>query len=694
MKARFAALWRGRRASIKYAASFFAIVMVTQLVAAQTDQGQFNTAQIRQRSSPIHIDGYDIDLTLDPTRHSMQARTIVNFTALQSADSASFELNPALHVSSITDTSGQRLNAERTLGGTLGSPPDVNLLQVTPGTPLAAGQRVSWTFTYRVTFQPPSHETARTAIKAPAQLASVGDPVSYLLYAAHWFPVVDDGNRFTATIHVHVPAGELVFGSGATGSPQPDSNGGVFNFRWNTPGIPGTIVAGKFSGPYTTASIPKVRVYLIDSPLDNNAAQRGSKLAATASHAYSNLIAQFGSLPSEELQVIELPADAVPAVAAPELAAISARYLQSDDPSRLLVNTIAHQWWGGLISAANRNEQWITNGMCRYAELEYLQATASKATFVDALFNVSASALAYDTVPMNDIGSHGDFSPQFQSMTYDKGAMIYRMLQWQIGDAAFQKFSRQILSKFAGKSVGTADVEIIAQSVSHQNLRPFFTQWLDSTGAPTLQAKWTLYRFGNDKGFRTIGEINQDLDLFQSPVDVRVKTDANTINRRIDVSGTSTQFIIDTTSIPRAIALDPDRWLLRNSSNLQVRVHILRGINLAAEGNASGAIQEYRQALAIDRLSSLASYRLGEIYLGERNYQAAADAFRTALDGDGEPKWTEVWSDLQLGKCFDSSGQRERAVNQYREAIATQDNTGGAVDLAHEYLQRPYAPSK
>ncbi|HET9087053.1 MAG TPA: tetratricopeptide repeat protein, partial [Acidobacteriaceae bacterium] len=103
------------------------------------------------------------------------------------------------------------------------------------------------------------------------------------------------------------------------------------------------------------------------------------------------------------------------------------------------------------------------------------------------------------------------------------------------------------------------------------------------------------------------------------------------------------------------------------------------------------AISDYQRALAINNNSSLASYRLGEVYFRQRNYQAAADAFRAALRGDGIPKWIEVWSDLQLGNVFDASGQRDRALNEYREALQTGDNTGGALDLARTYMQQPYS---
>ena len=43
-----------------------------------------------------------------------------------------------------------------------------------------------------------------------------------------------------------------------------------------------------------------------------------------------------------------------------------------------------------------------------------------------------------------------------------------------------------------------------------------------------------------------------------------------------------------------------------------------------------------------------------------------------------------------LGKIFDATGQRERAVNEYNMAIRTKDNTQGAQEEAAKYLKKPY----
>jgi exonuclease VII small subunit len=45
---------------------------------------------------------------------------------------------------------------------------------------------------------------------------------------------------------------------------------------------------------------------------------------------------------------------------------------------------------------------------------------------------------------------------------------------------------------------------------------------------------------------------------------------------------------------------------------------------------------------------------------------------------------------VNLGKIFDVTGQRERAVNEYRQAIQTNDNTQGAINEARALMQKPY----
>ncbi|MBV9145058.1 MAG: tetratricopeptide repeat protein, partial [Acidobacteria bacterium] len=282
------------------------------------------------------------------------------------------------------------------------------------------------------------------------------------------------------------------------------------------------------------------------------------------------------------------------------------------------------------------------------------------------------------------------FSPEFQSLVTDKGGMIFHMLRWQLGDANFDRALKSVAQQYAGKSITTDDFRNLAEQNSGQKLGAFFTQWLDGTGAPEFKNKYTVYRLGSNKGFRIVGQINQDLDLFRMPLEIRVDTDGKSEMKRIDVVGTQSTYSVDTFGKPRRIVLDPNNWVLKNSSELRVRVAILRGQQLVAQGDFAEALKEYQKALDANHNSSLAHYRIAEVFYLQKNYQSAANAYRESLNGDGEPKWTEVWSHIQLGKIFDLTDQRERATNEYRQALQTNDNTQGALDEARRYLNTPY----
>jgi aminopeptidase N len=620
----------------------------------------------------INITGYVINAQLDPAEHTLKATAKVTFTATDNISAAVFELHNALKVESVKDAQNHVLSGERGPNATI---------SIALASPVSKGATSTLTFVYDGTLSG-SEESPVEGLK----VASIGDPISYLLYAGRWFPMVGYlTDRFTANIHVQIPSGYRVIGSGSTGSPHDAGGMQEYEFNWTRSSFPGTIIAGKFNEPVAVAGFPNVRVYLTDAHK-----QSGPEYAQTANKEFEFFGETFGESSTRLLNVVELPDDTLPAYWAPEIAAIAGARIADRNHFRLLANTMAHQWWGCMVSPATLNDAWITNGMSRYGELMYVERISGQSALQAAVLDISAGALAYDTIPLTSAGRLDPFSPQFQSMTLEKGAMVFHMLRWEIGEDNFSRTLRALVSQYSEKPTRTRDVEKVAEEQSQQQLTAFFAQWLDGTGAPQFLDKYTVYRLGNNKGFRTIGEIGQDLDLFNMPVELRVETEGKTEMKRVDVVGTESQYVVDTFGRPRHIAIDPDNWVLKNNPDLQVRVSILRGQQLVAEGDTTGALAEYQKALTANPNSSLASYRIGEVLFNQRNYQAAANAYRDALRGDDEPKWTEVWSHIALGKIFDVTGQRDRAVNEYRQAVQTNDNTQGAVNEARRYLEQPY----
>ena len=618
----------------------------------------------------IQVTAYVIHTDLDPASGHMTATADVTFKALEDLNAVVFGLNNGLQVTSIMDPSNAKLVSERNVTD--------STVRVTPAAILPKGSTSTWTFAYS------GAPTVETSPVDGIRFAQIADPVSILLYPGRWFPIAMPGlftDRFTAQIAVTVPTGEAVVGSGVAGKKALPGGRTEFDFNWTKPGFPGTIIAGKFVAPITAPGIPNIRVFLTEP---NQA--KGKDFAVTVAREFEFMTDQFGAAESGRLDVVELPTDSVSAAWAPEIVAIR----PDRGTARLLANTVAHQWWGSEVSPATLNDAWITNGMCRYAELMYLEDASGKTAFQTAVTDVEAGALAYDTEPLTTLGRLDPFSPQFQDMTLEKGAMVFHMLRWEMGDAVFTKFLRSLLSQYTDKSVRTANLQTVAEAQSNLNLTAFFSQWLDGTGAPEFTDNYSVFRLAKGKGFRTVGSISQDLDLFSMPVELRIETEGKSEIRRVDLSGTESRYSIETFGRPRRITIDPDNWVLKSSPDLGVKVAVLRGQQDVAQGDLISAIAEYQKALDANRGSSLANYRLAEIFMMQKNYQSAANSFRDALRGDNDPKWTEVWSHVNLGKIFDITGQRERAVNEYRQAIQTNDNTQGAINEARNLMQHPY----
>jgi len=634
----------------------------------------------------LRVDDYQIDVELTPHLHQLSARAKVKFTALQDLNVAVFELNNGLRVTKVLDANNQPLSAERVTQ------------DFTIRVPLPAGlaKDTSTTLTFEYEGQ---LENADDSPVPGLKLAYVGDDVTYLLYAGRWFPVSGYGlNRFTSTISVSVPAHMLVIGSGKatqgenSPSKKPNANGlptKTFTFAYTKPSFPGTIVAGIFQEYKSDEAGMDLHVFF--QPSHQKVAPEYTT-TAVQEFAYFNTL--YGPLPSPRLNVVELPGDTVPYAWAPEIAGLAGPSITEKTNYRLLADAIAHQWWGVSVSPASKDDWWLSDGFSRYSEAMYVENAAGAAGLEEAIKDMSVGSLAYDTVPLSSASKLDPFSTEFQSLVTDKGAMILHMLRWVLGEDKYLKTMRQFATDFAGRSASMDDFRAIAEKNYGEQLTWFFSQWLDSTGAPEFKVKYTTYRLGSNKGFRVTGEIAQDLDLFRMPVDLRIDTDGKTEDKKIEVVGTNSPFTVETFGRPRRIAVDPDHHVLTNSSDVKLRASILRGMALQQQGDLAAALAEFNKALDLNKNSSLAHYRIAEVFFAQRNYQASANSYRSSINGDGDPRWTEVWSHLQLGKIFDITGQRERAINEYRQATQTNDDTFGALEQARKYLQKPYERPK
>jgi Peptidase family M1 domain len=630
-----------------------------------------DVAQDRGARSHINVESYAIDAEVNPRTQVISANVQVRFVPLDdNVTSASFELNNALNVSRIVDDSGKQIPASR-------SAQDFSIRLSFPN-PLTKGKPSTLTFTYdgRLTG---SEDSPVYGIK----FAAIHNDYSYLLYPARWFPVNDYlADRYTADLRITVPAGNTVIASGSESSDRAAGDKSTYTFHYTRASFPGSIAVVQGAPVKVSSQGVSSSFYFREKKAMANA--YGDEVGKVMTY----LTSVYGPPPKANLTFVETENGTPNGYSAPDVIFLSPKGIGDQVGTRLLANQISRQWWGALVSPVNRNHMWLTNGNARYAELLYAEHANGPSAMEQDKHEVYVEALTVENPPVIQAARLEDYSPEYWAVTGSKGAAILHMLRSTIGDDAFFKLLRQFPDQHSWQSVSTEEFRKAAEALSGQNLQYFFIQWIESSGAPEFKMEYTVFR--TQKGFRVMGKVAQDLDTFRMPVDLKIETEGNPEEKRVEVVGTSSEFTVDTFGKPKNLIIDPNERVLRYTKGMRVAVAIRRGEQFAEVAEFGEALKEYQKALDVNHGSSLAHYRVGQLFFLQNNYQAAANEFRESLNGDLEPKWTEVWAHINLGKVFDITGQRERAVNEYNHAIRTRDNTQGAQEEAAKYLKGPY----
>lgn len=654
----------------------------------------FAPALIAQEPRPqsFRATHYEVAASLNETTQVLTATARVSFVAAEASRIVEVELHANLNVSAVTGEDGKALPSERDTQNPL-------ILRTTLPSLVAAGGRVTLTYAYRGILANEDNSPV-----PGVRVAAIRTDSAYLLLSARWFPLTGfPSNSYTAVFRLEVPDSFAVAGTGKSEAPTPlasKTGGGgrlLYIFRCEKPAPVGTFVAGNLQLTPVQAEGLNVPVYA-PRTASGNAKEFGESVA----RAVNTLSDTFGALPDPGMTLIQLPDGSVRSYAAPGVLLLAQRAWDAKVSERTLAGLVGAQWWGNGVLPASAADVWISDGLARYSEALYAEAIGGREAGLRAIDEFAVGAMMYeDAAPVSQAQHLVSGTSDYRSVVMNKGAMIFHMLRAQMGDVAFKSLLHDFYAKYAGKAARNEDFETLAVERAQSspppgsppaNLRPFFAQWLNSTGVPEFKINYVVYR--TPKGFRTVGKITQPLDTFSMPVELRIETEGNPETKTVQVVGTESSFTVETFGRPKpqGIKIDPNNLILKSSASLRARATIARGEELAEIGRYYDAVAQYQKALAIQANRPLANFRMGEAFFYQKNYQAAANAFREALQAVPEPgeKWTEVWAHLYLGKIFDLLGQRERAVNEYSKARQTNDDTGGAQQEVERMLKKPY----
>lgn len=703
--------------------SVWAALILSLAASAAISQG---TAK---GSTEFDVQHYRIDADLIPAEQLIRAKAEVRFVPASETRSVIFEMNGSLTVKRISrpdlastaQSSAREAKPEprpRTERGArppapvappkdakdvppAPQPGDLQFIQdnrenmnvrIDLGSVVPAGQPVTLIFEYEGALESPQGGPINNA-----RLAYVGEQGSYLFYASRWFPFHEyAADRSTYDINLKVPGGVLVAGYSDTpvtitpsSDPKTKQEFSTFSFKCSKPVLPGNFAAAKYI--VRSANYGGLVVDFYVKAGDEKWADHASEVVGRHLEYFSS---KFGAYAfGNKLIVAETDEETLETYSGPGVMFVSPRALTSGIDEKLARET-AYQWWGQGVGLKSFDDIWLSQGMAEFSTLLYLRDNTNETQHQQALQAELEKALAFEqSASIRQAPSQlDDQTPAFRSVVFNKGALVLNMLRQLMGEESFDKMLRNLFAEYNGRNINLDDFEAFASKAAGRNLRFFFGQWVDSTGVPEFRAEYRVLR--TKEGFRVPGTVKQDMDTFEMPVEIMLRTEAGNEKQTLLMKGTSADFDLTTSSKPIEVIVDPSSRILRSSEELRQGVIVRRGIEHFREQEYVEAEQQFQAAIKLNRGNSWAWYNLGLLYMTQRNWNKALDAFDQALGGMLRPDWIEVWSYIYRGNCWDMIGQRERAVAEYNKAISNGSNYDNAQAAAQGFLAEPYGKKK
>ena len=227
-----------------------------------------------------------------------------------------------------------------------------------------------------------------------------------------------------------------------------------------------------------------------------------------------------------------------------------------------LGHEVLHNWWGNGVYPDYMSGNWsegLTTFMADYAYKEKEGHEAARIMRLGWLRDFAALQPRQDA-PLSSFTSRTHGASKI--VGYNKAAMFFLMLRDHLGDAVFQRSIQGLWNVQRFKVTSWQHLQKMFEMISGQNLQPFFTQWLDRAGAPSITigaAKSTPM----NSGYGLSITLKQSAPTYQLRIPVAIQTQENTDIQWLDLHQEQQTFTLTLPSKPLSVSLDPDLRLFR-----------------------------------------------------------------------------------------------------------------------------------
>jgi hypothetical protein len=298
---------------------------------------------------------------------------------------------------------------------------------------------------------------------------------------------------------------------------------------------------------------------------DDRSLERGLETIRAALDTYST---RYGPYPHRTLVIAETPAlgSGIGGITYSQLVMLPTGLRHSALPGfsyqQVLAHEIAHQWWGMTVGVGDDRDDWLNEGLAEFSawDLERDRRASPAGAGLRGAEYLNQAGLGFDG-PIVRPDSAFDSMADREVALYAKAPFVLRMLQHLVGRDTLDAVLRRYAARYRYRAARTADLLVLADSVSGLHLGWFFSEWLDSAATCDYAIQGVAATPRPDGRFRTVIRVERQGSVVM-PVEVEVTLEDGSVLRRAWTGRErSYDIVIDSAPRVRRAVVDPDRYL-------------------------------------------------------------------------------------------------------------------------------------
>ena len=163
--------------------------------------------------------------------------------------------------------------------------------------------------------------------------------------------------------------------------------------------------------------------------------------------------------------------------------------------AEVISHEIAHQWFGNLVTMKWWNDLWLNESFATFMATKIVDRFYPEWDYWDQfLDDAMSTAMSLDALKTShpidvEVNHPSEIREIFDSISYDKGGCILRMLEHFVGEKNFQIGLTKYLTKHQYANAEGSDLWNAIGKVSRMPISKMMKTWINQVGFPLLEVK-------------------------------------------------------------------------------------------------------------------------------------------------------------------------------------------------------------